>query len=96
MLPSSPPNFRPRFSDQSDLGMETRIWFLLLFSSSLALASSEDDDSLHHLTKRSFTFQMSKITKWTGTDNVVAFTLTVLASQVIVATGWLIVGKPNF
>ena len=38
-------------------------------------------------------FDISKITGWTNTDNVAAFTLTVMVSQIIVASGWLIFGK---
>ena len=37
--------------------------------------------------------EITKVTKWTDAENVVGFTLTLLASQIIIATGWIIFGK---
>ena len=65
--------------------MKTCLILLLTFwTLTLAISRPEQQRS---------TIDVTKVTKWTGTDNVVAFTLTVLASQIIVATGWIIAGK---
>ena len=40
--------------------------------------------------------EITKVTKWTDAENVVGFTLTLLASQLIIATGWIIFGKFEF
>ena len=37
--------------------------------------------------------EITKVTKWTDAENVVGFTLTLLASQFIIASGWIIFGK---
>ena len=36
---------------------------------------------------------ITKITKWTQTENVVPFCVTVLASQAIITSGWIVLGK---
>eukprot|EP00093_Oithona_nana_P008144 08144.XXX_17850_18458_1 [CDS] Oithona nana genome sequencing. len=37
--------------------------------------------------------EITKVTKWTDAENVVGFTLTLLASQFIIASGWIIFGS---
>ena len=79
-----------------------KIWldiplFLLLLKISWTESQNQIEQN-HEFNQKDFiardgSFDISKITGWTSTDNVASFTVTVLASQLIVAAGWLIFGK---
>ena len=87
------------------VALAMKIWldiplFLLLLKISWTIATESQNqiDQNHEFNQKDFiardgSFDISKITGWTSTDNVASFTVTVLASQVIVAAGWLIFGK---
>ena len=45
------------------------------------------------LEPKNFRLDVSKVTSWTQSQNVVGFTITVMAMQVIISLGWIIVGK---
>lgn len=59
----------------------------------IMLAFSEVTEGHEGREKRTLpSVDITSMTKWTDTENTVAFCLTVLASQVIITVGWLIVG----
>merc|ERR1712050_252129 len=94
--------FVRELSPEVSVALAMKIWLLLFLLTHLHLttwtiAAQEKNYQNEFSPKivrssRVGSFDISKITGWTNTDNVAAFTLTVMVSQIIVATGWLIFG----
>ena len=64
------------------------LWILLVISQMTKSGSTQGEKN------REFSsIDITKITKWTQTENVVPFCVTVLASQAIITSGWIVLGK---
>ena len=80
-----------------------KIWLLLFLLSCLLLTTwtvahekiyqNEFSPKIDLSSRDGGSLDISKITGWTNSENVASFTVTLLASQLIVASGWLIFGK---
>ena len=66
------------------------LWWYAFLGLLLTLWVSSTKDAEHRAFRP---IEVTKVTKWTEADNVVGFTLTLLASQLIIASGWIILGK---
>ena len=80
------------------VALAMKIWLIfLLVWTTLATTTTakyyQNDFTKNVVQSREGSIDITKITGWTNTGNVAAFTITVLASQIIVATGWLIFGE---
>ena len=83
------------------VALAMKIWLIfLLVWTALATTTTakhyQNDFTKNVVQSREGSIDITKITGWTNTGNVAAFTVTVLASQIIVATGWLIFGDLIF
>ena len=66
-------------------------WFLWIL---LVISQMTKSDGAQGEKNREFSsIDITKITKWTQTENVVPFCITVLASQAIITSGWIVLGK---
>ena len=69
------------------------LFFLLVYFEIIAITIVIANKNEDELEGRNAVFDISKTTNWVAASNVVGFTLTLLASQAIIASGWLIFGK---
>ena len=66
------------------------LWILLVISQ---LTKSDGQREIKNPSRQFSNIDITKVTKWTQTENVVSFCVTVLASQAIITSGWIILGK---